>query len=221
MSKIKKPSKLADQVILRLQKEITSGKFKEGDKIPAEPELMERYNVGRSTIREAIKTLANIGVLYVQQGSGTFVTSGKNLSEPLGQRLRRAEVNEVNEVRTLLEQEIIRLAVTNRKAKDIKTMQQALTARGKAIDAGDYETCKEADINFHTAIAKASGNSVLADLYETFTHSIRSFFHHRDVDGDINVFAGTTKLHEQLFAAIESQNEKKALSINSQILANK
>jgi DNA-binding FadR family transcriptional regulator len=127
----------------------------------------------------------------------------------------------VNEVRALLEKEIIRLAVANRKPKDIKAIQQALAARNKAIGNNDYEGCKEADINFHTAIAKAGGNSVLADLYETFTHSIRSFFHHRDTNGDISSFAATTKLHEQLLAAIEAQNEKKALTINSQILANK
>lgn len=214
--KQKKSSSLADFVIEKLQKEIATGKFKKGTKIPAEPELMERYNVGRSTIREAIKTLAQQGMLKVQQGSGTIVTGNKNVAEPLDQKLNKAAIKEVNEVGSLLAKETVRLAVVNRKEKDLKTLAQSVAERAKAIDAADYDAAKDADIRIHATIAKASGNTVMADLYEVFIQSIRN----RNKGRDVAVFQFTQKLHEQLLTAIQSQNEKKAVSIIAQLSEN-
>ncbi|PZF72780.1 FadR/GntR family transcriptional regulator [Taibaiella soli] len=211
--KQKKSSSLADFVIEKLQKEIASGKFKKGTKIPPEPELMERYNVGRSTIREAIKTLAKQGMLKVQQGSGTFVTGDKNTAEPLEQKLRKAAAKEINEVSTLLAKETARLATINRKEKDVKALVQTLGERAKAIGAAEYDAAKEADVRFHSIIAKTSGNTVMADLYETFTQSIRN----RDKSQNVSFFQSTQKLLEQLLTAIQSQNEKKAATIISQL----
>ncbi|MDO7744346.1 MAG: GntR family transcriptional regulator, partial [Pedobacter sp.] len=61
-----KKEKLSDKVIIAIKNDIAGGRLKKGQKIPAEPELMELYQVGRSTIREAIKTLAISGILKVQ-----------------------------------------------------------------------------------------------------------------------------------------------------------
>jgi len=211
--KQKKSSSLADFVIEKLQKEISSGKFKKGTKIPPEPELMERYNVGRSTIREAIKTLAKQGMLKVQQGSGTFVTGDKSNTETLDQKLVKASVKEVNEVTVLLAKETVRLAAVNRKEKEVKALTQALNERTKAISAAAYEAAKEADIRFHSIIAKASGNTILADLYEAFVQSMRN----RDKSQNVSFFQSAQKTLEQLLAAIQAQNEKKAATIISQL----
>ncbi|HEY8971874.1 MAG TPA: GntR family transcriptional regulator, partial [Puia sp.] len=64
---------LADAVVSRLQQQLSLGEYQPGEKLPSEPELMEQFGVGRSTIREAIRILANLGLLSVRQGSGTFV----------------------------------------------------------------------------------------------------------------------------------------------------
>jgi len=85
--------KLSDQVANKIRHDIDQHKYKTGEKIPAEPELMKLYNVGRSSIREAIKTLAMTGILKVQQGSGTFVNTGMQ-HETIDQRLRRADFDE-------------------------------------------------------------------------------------------------------------------------------
>lgn len=211
--KQKKSSSLADFVIEKLQKEIASGKFKKGTKIPPEPELMERYNVGRSTIREAIKTLAKQGMLKVQQGSGTVVTGDRNNTETLEQKLTKAAIKELSEVTTLLAKETVRLAAANRKEKEVKALTQALNERMKAIDAADHEAAKEADIRFHSIIAKASGNTILADLYETFTQSMRN----RSKAQNVSSFRSAQKALEQLLTAIQTQNEKKAVTIISQL----
>ncbi|WP_167019542.1 FadR/GntR family transcriptional regulator [Chitinophaga sp. Cy-1792] len=206
-----KREKLADQVIARLQEQISLGKWKKGDKIPAEPELMAVFRVGRSTIREAIKTLAKNGVLTVQQGNGTFVNDSTQLEEPLEQRLRRAAQEELNQVRTIVEREIIRLAIKNHTATHIRDMQQALHERRLAVEADNYEAAINADIRFHTTLAIASSNSVLADLFASFSHVLRTSFQRRD-EGSVVQFGQTHILHEQLLQAVAGKNETAALA---------
>lgn len=214
-----KTIKLADQVIYTLQKDISLGKYKPGELIPPEPVLMEQFGVGRSTIREAIKTLSNAGILKVQQGAGTFVCDPKTTTEPLDQRLRRAAMQEVNQVRRLLEVEIVQLAVQHRQQEDLDTMQALLEERWQAIAADDYDACADADIRFHRAVATASHNSVLADLYQTFTNVIMDGFRQREKP-HVSQFGRTHDLHVQLAAAIAQQQSGKAIETVKAILEN-
>lgn len=213
---MKKTIKLSDKVIIEIRKDIASGKLKKGEKIPAEPELMEHYGVGRSTIREAIKTLSISGILKVQQGSGTFVIS-KIKDETLSQRLKRADFEEINTVRSLLEKEIVRLASQHRTETDLTTIENFLQQRKKAIEEQQQKKCAEADIAFHISIAKASGNQILSDLYENFSSVMRNFFELRDV-ADIKHFSNSQHLHEALFEAIKRQDPTKAEQLTTDIL---
>ena len=110
---IKKKS-LAEEVAFNIRKDILTGKYLLDEKLPIEPELMKKFGVGRSTIREAIKLLSNAGFLRVQQGVGTFISSVNINEEPIDQRLKRADVQELNEVRQLLEMKIAEKAAINR-----------------------------------------------------------------------------------------------------------
>jgi DNA-binding FadR family transcriptional regulator len=207
--------KLSDKVIAGIKKDIASGRLKKGEKIPAEPELMEFYQVGRSTIREAIKTLAIAGILKVQQGSGTFVAS-KVKDESLTQRLRRADFEEVNTIRAILENEMVRLACSNRTTADIEHLQELLLQRKKAIEAHQPKKCAEADIAFHTSIAKASGNQVLSDLYENFSLVLHDFFAKREEN--IEHFNRSQQSHEELAAAIADRDQRSAEQLIKSIL---
>lgn len=215
---MKKTIKLSDKVIIEIRKDIASGKLKKGEKIPAEPELMEHYGVGRSTIREAIKTLSISGILKVQQGSGTFVVS-KIKDETLSQRLKRADFEEINTVRALLEKEIVKLASQHRSETDLTAIENFLSQRKKAIEEQQQKKCAEADISFHISIAKASGNQVLSDLYENFSSVMRNFFEIRDAE-DIKHFSNSQHLHEALFQAIKKQDPIKAEQLTVNILDN-
>lgn len=208
--------KLADKVIYQLQQDISLGKYKPGELIPPEPVLMELFNVGRSTIREAIKTLSNAGILRVQQGAGTFVCSTEN-NESLDKRLRRAARMEVNQVRSLLEIEIARLATLFRDDQDLSYITAALNDRWQAIQSENYEAAADADIRFHKSIAQASHNSVLADLYQTFTGVIRESFSQREKP-HVQQFQQTHQLHADLLNAIKNQDIAAATRVVTQIL---
>src|SRR5579872_5260895 len=123
---------LADAVVGRLQQQLSLGVYPPGDKLPSEPELMVQFGVGRSTIREAIRILANTGLVTVRQGSGTVVESQRGIVEPLPQRLRRADAADLDEVRQLLEMKIAEKAALLRTRKDITKMKTLLQERKDA-----------------------------------------------------------------------------------------
>jgi len=179
---------------------------------------MKLYGVGRSTIREAIKTLAMTGILRVQQGSGTFINAGAQ-HETIDQRLRRGDFDQVNAVRKLLEEEIIRLATQNHTEKDLEEMEECLEKRRLAILTEERQACVDADIAFHMAIARASSNDVLAHLYQSFTSVIREFFAKRETLG-VSHFAMSHHLHEQLLQAIKGKKEKQAQLMFNKIIEN-
>ena len=210
--------KLGDRVANQIRSDIAEGTYKLNEKIPAEPELMKLYNVGRSTVREAIKTLATSGILKVQQGFGTIVSAAVN-EQTIDQRLRNADFDEINAVRKLLENEIVKLAAENRSEAQLDEIAQCLEKKRLAIMTEQQNLCVETDIAFHMAIAHASLNTVLADLYQSFTLTIRDFFYKREVKS-ISHFAMSHHLHEQLYKAIKAQKVKLAQTIIKEILDN-
>ena len=76
---------LAEELAARLQEQIAAGTFGIGEKLPPEPELMRIFGVGRSTVREAVRILSDMGLLRVRQGAGTFVVS-RNAPDLMTQR---------------------------------------------------------------------------------------------------------------------------------------
>lgn len=212
-----KKDKLFETIKQALIKDIKDGNFPIGEKIPAEPELMSRFEVGRSTIREAIKSLTESGILTVRQGYGTIVNKISDTS--MESRLRNSDFAEINQVRGILEKEIVGLAVINHTVDDINTIEHALADRLSAIEIGNIDACIDADIKFHMAIAMAAGNSVLTDLYENFTRIIRDFFSRREPNG-VTKFAMSHYLHEQLAANIKEKNLEDAQLTIAKILNN-
>ena len=110
--KNKKP--LGAQIEDELMKYILQEPVEPGQKIPNEFELAERFGVGRSTIREAVKGLVSRGILEVRRGSGTYVISTNTLDEdPLGFGKMEDKYKmalDLFEVRLMIEPEIAALA---------------------------------------------------------------------------------------------------------------
>jgi len=214
-SKIHKQS-LADEVAGRIREQIVNGVYQHEQQLPTEPELMKQFGVGRSSVREAVRILANSGLLRVQQGIGTFIQKQTGIAEPLLQRLRRSKEAELDEVRQLLEVKIAEKAAGNRSAKDLKKMRLMLDKRNQAVKEGNVPGCIEADIDFHTSIAEASGNDILADLYKSFAVHLRSWFQERY--NNLETFRSTMKLHEDLLKSIQDGDSRQAWNCASKII---
>ncbi len=217
MDKLVKRSCVCDEVVSKLQQQIASGKFKKGDRLPSEPVLMEQFGVGRSSIREAIRILANHGLVRVQQGLGTFVEMHNGTPIPWYKRLENSTAKDLNEVRQLLELKIAEKAALNRTQKDIDIMTKLLKKRFDAAQNNRADECIEADIQFHIAIADAAKNDILADLYKNIAAQIKKSF--RQAYTNTEMFVIKHNVHEQLLASIIDKNPKKAWNCVREITA--
>ncbi|MFC5404581.1 FadR/GntR family transcriptional regulator [Cohnella soli] len=204
-----KRTKLVDDVVAQLQDTIVNGGLKPGDKIPTEPELMTQFGVGRSTIREAVRVLVHAGLLEKKQGFGTFLPSAPVIQEPLVNRLRRAEMMEVYEVRKMLEVEISRLAAERRDEQDLAAMRHHLDRRADALARGDTADYLNADVDFHNAVAAASKNNVAVDMYRTFSTVLRETLSHLAADQEAH--DPHVIFHEKMYEAIKAGDVEEAV----------
>jgi GntR family transcriptional regulator, transcriptional repressor for pyruvate dehydrogenase complex len=163
---------LSDQVIERVRALVADGTYRVGDRLPPEGELCRLFGVGRSTIREAMRVLANRGLVDIRHGEGTFVAS-RALNESFEERLERAELEDIYEARMLIERPLAELAAQRRDARDIAAMRKALRNRTRAIASGRVEAYTESDFAFHLAVARATKNAALIGVYESFVHVVQ------------------------------------------------
>lgn len=204
--RIVKRRQLVDEVISQLQEQISLGEYKVGSKIPTEAELMRLLGVSRTTVREAVRVLANNGLLDVRQGDGTYVKARSAEVEPLEWRLRHAKIRDIYEVRRMLELEIVRLAVERRTEADLGVMRASLAAKAAARRDGRLEDYVAADVEFHRAIAVASKNSVLVDLYEAFSSAVRdALVQLLQVQAALD-YDAIAHSHQELLQALERQD---------------
>ncbi|PIF43360.1 DNA-binding FadR family transcriptional regulator [Chryseobacterium sp. 52] len=202
---------LAQEVAERLIQGIINDEYTIGDKLPIEPELMKIYGVGRSSVREAIKILSIKGVLSVQQGVGTFVIS-KNIQESLETQINKAEIEEVYEVRSLLDSKIASRAAIYRTEEELKMIKMYLDLRDKFAEEDQAQECYQADINFHISIAEACGNTLLKEIYKIASKHILTSFeisHNNNTDS----FKLSQKIHADLYTAIENKDSDTAAHI--------
>jgi DNA-binding FadR family transcriptional regulator len=110
-------------------------------------------------------------------------------------------VVEVHEVRRALELEIARLAASRRSELDLARLRTALAERRAALERGAAEAMLDADLAFHLAMAQASGNAVLAELYASFATALRASLSEL-VDLTGGVRRGSQEQHEALAEAV-------------------
>jgi len=199
---------LAEEVAAKLQGNILKGGYKINQKLPVEAELMRSFGVGRSTVREAVKILVNSGFLRVQQGVGTFIDDTTGINEPLFQRLKRAETQNIDEVRQLLEMKIAEKAAMNRTGNDISKLEYFLDKRTKAANDNLVAECIDAHINFYIALAEASKNDVLADLYKLFAAQLKSELSNAHMD--TTYFKDAPDSHHKLLDSVLREDPRKA-----------
>jgi DNA-binding FadR family transcriptional regulator len=156
----------------QLREAILSGTFGQGDKLPTEAELARQFAVSRTTVREALRSLAAAGLISKVPGvaGGSFVQSidhralGSALGASLDAILRLGSVtrDEVAQMRRLLELPAAALAAEHRTETDLERLSEIL-ARESRAEAGD-PALADLDVSFHSAVAEASGNRVLASV---------------------------------------------------------
>ena len=169
---------LPQEIVKALTDLIMKRVWKPGDLIPSEKELAIRFQVGRSTIREAVKSLVVLGVLEARAGEGSFVR--EPTSELLsggfrwGLLLSEGNLDDFVDVRVLIEVECARRAAANR-TEDLVSQLDATIEEMRA-EPMDHGAFMESDTRFHLAIAHAARNPIFETVGSTIQSIVRIWY---------------------------------------------
>lgn len=169
MSTLKPVSRvtLGEQVAAQLSDQITEGRWKPGEKLPSESELCSALKIGRSTLREALKSLAFVGMVQMRPGDGTYVIeeSGNLIDRIMSRGLLKSEkeLQDVGEARMLIESEIAALAAARAESDDLKALDDLLEEMGLSL-TGNGRRFVDLDVEFHLTIAKSAKNQMFYEL---------------------------------------------------------
>jgi GntR family transcriptional repressor for pyruvate dehydrogenase complex len=170
-------NKVFEQVANQIEKRILSGELRSGDRLPTERDLAEQFHASRTAVREAMKILAQKGLVDMRPGRGTIVIDGapEAMQHSIGlvMKLKLGEVggsDNLVEVREILETEIAALAAARATEKEIAALQEAVRVMDECLN--DADAFIAADNQFHQALAKATQNTLILILVDSIVNPL-------------------------------------------------
>lgn len=168
-SHLARPPGLGNALAGRLAAAIAGGEFPPGARLPTEKQLVERFDVSRAVVREAIARLKTEGFVETRQGSGAFVSKRPGLASfRIGAHgaapgtIPASELPHIFELRAIVEAGMAELAAQRRSEADLAAIRRAFDAMQQALRDGQDGAGD--DDAFHAAIAAAAHNPYLAQF---------------------------------------------------------
>jgi DNA-binding FadR family transcriptional regulator len=193
---------VTDYLTELFHEEIRSGRWAVGTKIPVESELVSWTGAGRNSVREAVQSLVQAGLLRREQGRGTFVIARSQLTQTLQRRLSSSARRDGLELRFAIDGATAALAAERRTDDDVRVLRELLDARARSWEQPDIEQRMTADTALHRAVVAATHNELFVELYDGLLELFRSVLR-ADVQGDVDE-------HARLVQAIVDQDARAA-----------
>lgn len=186
-----------------------NGRWPINGRIPVESELAEEFGVGRSTVREAVRSLAHLGMLEPAPGRGTFVRSMNPVDAVLTDFALRHDWSDLLAVRRALETQAAELAARSHDKELLLELRKA-----HELDLGALDGAGRGQVPglFHARLVALSGNQLLIDLYAALHAAVGQGV----ARGAIWSGQGTTERqadHAALLSAIEAGNPAAAAAV--------
>jgi GntR family transcriptional repressor for pyruvate dehydrogenase complex len=208
---------LAEQVADHLLRDIVEGVYPPDSRLPPEPVLADKAGVSRLTLREAVKSLGQRGVLRVEQGRGTFVnpTSSWLPFDPhlLATLVRRDHdlALRLTEVRSIVEVGAAGLAAKRRDSAALDEMREALDRARAAYENDDPQQFARADIDFHLAVLRSVRNDFVPALLAPVDAGLREVRLQTSKNRAANERA--LQMHGRIYEAIRKRSSRAAADL--------
>lgn len=209
--KISGSEALVQEISDYLMDAIMRGEMRPGSKLPADRELSVRFGVGRTSLREALRVLAGLGIISILPGHGTFIASnnaGFHRSLSWTVLLSENSVDHLIDVRNELEAVSARLAAQKADKASIEELSGIYQQMKVAFDAADFRDFLDLDLDFHLAIARCSRNPIIRELLATSRRMLK--FISRSGMVSVEDLRNIYVEHGGIYAAIVERNSGKA-----------
>lgn len=208
----KSPLSSSQRIYECLEKMITDGAVSVNEKFPTEYELCQKYGVGRSTVREAMRMLATNGYVRVRRGSGTYVISRTgNFSQTIGNWLidNKEKLRDYMDVRIAIEQLSVRLFIKKFSERNLEKIEAAQKQLEAAVAADDLDGISRLDEEFHSEIVKGTQNDLLININELLADSFREY--RRSTFANKENRAAAVDGHQKILDAIRRRDTSEAV----------
>jgi len=196
---------VADQIVFLIRNHT----FSEGSHLPTEADLATMFQVGRSSVREAIKSLQMAGILTSTAGRGTFVSDNAMIAiahADLGELiLDESALSELIEIRCILEPAAAALAAKRRTDEDIQKMQNAIEQM-EVLD--DRQQLLKFGYQFHLALISAGKNRAMTQLHDSIALQLLKMREKEFLTYEVYKRDSTT--HREILNAIINRDENLA-----------
>lgn len=195
------------EIVVQIERAIFSGALDPGDRLQSERELAEQFSVSRITVRDALRVLEARGLIRVKVGAsgGAFVTETNvdQVAESISTMilLKRMSLSQLVEARTIVETATAELAAQRADATTIDRLAGTVE-RGRAV-VREHLPHTEASMDFHVALAEASGNELLSATVRAYRDLLMQPL--RDMR-DVRSARVTQKAHEEILDAIRAHD---------------
>lgn len=202
---------VTDSIVNQIKELVLQGKLNKGDKLPPERELMNLFEVGRPSLREALKVLEAQGLIEKTQ-KGTIITGNhdKFFTDSLMFQLyfSSADWNDIFESRKFFERELTYLAAKKATLNDFEEMEITISDMELAINSNNQEEYVRSNLLFHEKIAKSSKNLVMYHLYQ----SINNLVEHAQLQAVVvpGIKNDSLHYHKEILNAMKLRNAELA-----------
>lgn len=210
--RISRTNRVSENLAKRIERQISSGKLTAGKKLPAEREAARRYNTSRVSVREAYRSLEELGLLTIRRGAdgGAFIAEmghdAVQRSLSLVLRLGRTSHEELTEARLLIEPPIARLAARRARPEDIAKLRLVLDRQEAALARKGH--FRPYSLVFHRTVAECARNLPLMTLMNSLSDLTLEIV--SVIDTPRPVKEGICRFHRAIFEAIERHDEDAA-----------
>ena len=167
------------RLISRIKSMIADGTLAPGTKFPPERDLAIKFSANRTSVRQALKVLEIMGVLTQRVGDGTYLSHSAEtiLNEPLDFLVLLDDLShhELFETRLIVEPELTARAAQRATAEDIAALRAAVSAMEKSKNTKERLS---ADMAFHDAVFRASGNRICQLLFKQIHRTVLTSMSH-------------------------------------------
>ena len=193
---------------------IRDRELKPGDRLPSARDLAVQFSVATPTIREALRRLQATGLIDIRHGSGIYVRREADrfmLSNPAYGPLEAQTIMQVLDARLLIEPHLAGLAAVNAGPEGIARLQSVMASAEGALDRPD-ERYLRANFEIHSAIARLSGNLVLAHVVESLLEMHATELHVVDPDDAFaEIYSRDNAHHRRIVEAIVARDSAGAI----------
>jgi DNA-binding FadR family transcriptional regulator len=200
--------KASDVLANELRERILSGEYPEGTALPPERELVKQTQMGRTTVREALRILQVQGLVRMKSGraGGAFVQQPGNESVANSLELlirgRQIRLTSIHQTREAIEPSCARLAALNRTPADLHRLEAANEALAAS---GGLEEFLQANVDWHVGVAAASHNEILTGIMTALSRAIYTSTNNEGFVND-EVRAIAARAHKSVTRAIKERD---------------